>query len=75
MIDPQAEVATERTRAVIPPREMPAILSMQSKRIRETKVFYLLQRGVLLVAEHDPSLPQSHVVYVTLFGCDVEIST
>jgi len=42
MIDPQPEVAPERARTIIPPREVPTILSMQSKRIRETKVFYVL---------------------------------
>ena len=48
MIDAQAEVAPEGARAVIPPREMPARLCVQPKRVRESPILY---------ANYDPAKP------------------
>ena len=75
VIDAQAEVAPEGTGTVIPPGEMPARLCVQPKCIRKAPILNALQRGVLLLAEHDPSLPQSHVMHVSIFGCDIEVAT
>ena len=42
VIDAQSEIATNRTRAIIPPREMTASLFMQTIRVRESPILYML---------------------------------
>src|SRR5829696_5037094 len=54
---------------------MPARLCVQAKRVGESPILYTLQCGALLLAEHDSSLPEPHVMHVTLFWCDIEITT
>src|SRR5258708_30987500 len=74
MIDTKFQVAAKAAGTIIPPRVMTIFLSVQTKGIRKSPVFDMLQGCTLRLAEEYAVLPQARVVHVALFRRHIEIA-
>ena len=74
MIDAQAHVPAERSRAIIPPGKLAAFLMVQAKRIRKSPAFDFVERSAFSLRTHDPFLPQLRIVNVAILRRHIEVA-